>query len=209
MEAAYVMHELGHSMGIEPWTTEGCDNYSFSGGRQNKLNYDDIWGNYYSVMNYYHITDKNLVDYSDGTNGKNDFDDWSHLYLPTFQLESRVFEGIDFSLPYKDKLNGEILEHAVKGWEYDENISEDFTNEGIGWTPYKSDDIKWVAYVKTDDATQPSNRTIRLYAYPELNPVDTGWTLSYEINMNSDGEFLIYSLEEKTQEVLDEISQSD
>lgn len=200
------MHELGHSLGIEPWTTEGCDNFSFSGSLKNRQSYDEVWGNYYSVMNYYHITDKSLVDYSDGSHGENDFDDWSHLYLPTFQLESRIFEGLGFSLPLEDQLHGETLEFVLQGWEYDENLSYNFTQDMNGWSPIDGQDMIWFVYVKTDKAEQPSNCTIRVYAMPDILPVDTAWTLSFEGNLDENGDFMFHSQQDEIDDVMEKLS---
>jgi hypothetical protein len=206
MEAAYVMHELGHSLGIEPWTHEGCDNFSFSGSLKNRQSYDEVWGNYYSVMNYYHITDKNLVDYSDGSHGENDFDDWDHLYLPTFQLESRIFEGLGFELPLQDQLHGETLELVLQGWDYDENLSNNFTLDMNGWSPIDGQSMTWFVYVKTNEAEQPSNRTIRVYAMPDIAPVDAAWTLSFEGNLNENGNLIFYSQQNEIDNVMDQMS---
>ena len=201
MEAAYTMHELGHSLGIEPWTHEGCDNFSYVGSRQQRESYDEIWGNYYSVMNYYHITDKTLIDYSDGSHGYNDFDDWSHLYLPTFEVEARVVEGIGFELPLEDQLNGEVLEHDLIGWEYNENLSKEFNQKSmVKWA-----DTIWFVYEKNDNATQPSNRTIRVYAFPNVYPVDSDWTLSYEGVLDKNGNIQVYSQQSEVQRLLDMI----
>jgi hypothetical protein len=75
--AGAIMHETGHSLDIY---APGCDNQ------------DAVWpwqvcywryGPYKSVMNYRYIyTD--LIDYSDGSRGKNDHDDWSTLDLTNF-----------------------------------------------------------------------------------------------------------------------------
>jgi hypothetical protein len=75
--AGSIMHETGHSLNIE---APGCDNH------------DSVWpwqvcywryGPYKSVMNYrYVFTD--LLDYSDGSRGKNDYNDWGNIDLTNF-----------------------------------------------------------------------------------------------------------------------------
>ena len=61
--------------------------------------YIEEHGNYRSVMNYYYIYDKTLVDYSDGSHGNGDFDDWSFINLTFFQDNAKVFEDPGFELP--------------------------------------------------------------------------------------------------------------
>ena len=72
--ASGLMHELGHTLGITPLNTPGCDK---SGNPFHK----DFWiyGNYYSAMNFRYVY--NLIDFSHGNNGENDWDDWSNLDL--------------------------------------------------------------------------------------------------------------------------------
>ena len=67
---------------------------SFAGGRAEKNKFLDRWGDYVSVMNYYYIWDRELIDYSDGKNGKYDADDWGSLDLTFFQTSSEEMEGI-------------------------------------------------------------------------------------------------------------------
>lgn len=74
------MHELGHTLGLFNEVFPGIDNQScvfpFIKGRV-------IYRNYQSCMNYQYAW--RILDYSDGSQGKNDFDDWSHLDLKFFQ----------------------------------------------------------------------------------------------------------------------------
>ena len=78
--ASAIMHETGHSLGIFNVNTPGCDNY-FS-----KYPWQINWwrfSNYYSVMNYRYIF--TMVDYSDGSHGRGDHDDWGSIDLTYFQ----------------------------------------------------------------------------------------------------------------------------
>ena len=195
MTGSTILHELGHSVGISPWTIEGCDNFSFSGGRAAKNNYLSTWGNYKSVMNYYYIYDHKLVDYSDGSNGAPyDTNDWANMYLPTFQIEARVFEEAFFEPPCVDKIVDETIEFEPKGWTYSQELSENFTKNEKSNSFIENVEINWFVFEKTDSASQPSERNIRVYAQPDVYPTYAEWTLSYEGNYNQEtNEFEFYS----------------
>ena len=81
--ASVFMHELGHNLGIFHSNSPGCDNDNTRFPWQ-----ADYWkyGNYKSCMNYRYVF--KLVDYSDGSHGENDFDDWGHLDLTQFNNEN-------------------------------------------------------------------------------------------------------------------------
>ncbi len=74
--ASVFMHELGHNLGIYHGNTPGCDNENTIYPWQK-----DYWKyeNYKSCMNYRYVY--RLVDYSDGSHGENDFDDWDRIDL--------------------------------------------------------------------------------------------------------------------------------
>jgi hypothetical protein len=74
--AGAIMHETGHTLACQ---APGCD----AGGTMPwQINF---WryANYKSVMNYRYIY-SNILDYSDGSRGKNDFDDWGTMDLTYF-----------------------------------------------------------------------------------------------------------------------------
>ena len=74
------MHELGHTLGIFGNRPPGCDD---QGGKYPwQLGW---WLNrpYKSCMNYGYTY--YLVDYSDGSRGKRDFDDWHNIDLQHFE----------------------------------------------------------------------------------------------------------------------------
>ncbi len=75
--ASAYMHETGHTLNI---ANPGVDNSN------SKFIYQLgwwQWRHYKSVMNYGHMF--TMVDYSDGSRGINDFDDWNTLDLTYFQ----------------------------------------------------------------------------------------------------------------------------
>lgn len=66
--AKTLMHELGHNLGLYPGDHRGIDSYALKPKQ------------YPSVMNYHRLgpCDCNY-DYSDGSHGPDDFDDWGHI----------------------------------------------------------------------------------------------------------------------------------
>ncbi|MCX6667255.1 MAG: C2 domain-containing protein [Euryarchaeota archaeon] len=77
--AGTIMHETGHTLGIYSSNTPGCDNSGTLRPWHDWLK----WLPYRSCMNYWYTYI--IVDYSDGSNGKNDFDDWARIDLTLFQ----------------------------------------------------------------------------------------------------------------------------
>jgi len=73
------MHECGHTLGFNP--IGGHDTASYYPWQLSWWK----WRPYISVMNYGYMY--KMVDYSDGSRGKNDFNDWERLDLTYFQLE--------------------------------------------------------------------------------------------------------------------------
>lgn len=87
--AVSVMHELGHSLGLNRMVWAGVDNAS----SRNPDDPDYPWLDYASCMNYDYFWYRSL-DYSDGTHGEYDFDDWSYIDLTFFQTPSKRMEGL-------------------------------------------------------------------------------------------------------------------
>ena len=80
--AGAIMHETGHTLGIFGWDVPGCDNHDSIFPNKGWLK----WRSYKSVMNYNYAYF--LIDYSDGSHGKNDHDDWGNIDLTFFQTEN-------------------------------------------------------------------------------------------------------------------------
>jgi len=78
--AFMILHELGHTLGMCMGRPLGCDNqlmrFKFSLQRI-------LFKNYKSVMNYKYAY--SILDYSDGSHGFGDYDDWGNLDLTYFQ----------------------------------------------------------------------------------------------------------------------------
>jgi hypothetical protein len=74
------MHELGHTLGLFDDDFGGIDNESCNTPWMKGY---WIYRNYKSCMNYRYAFQ--LVDYSDGSHGRNDFDDWNNIDLTFFK----------------------------------------------------------------------------------------------------------------------------
>jgi hypothetical protein len=99
--ASSIMHEMGHNFGIRFGTPFGCDNrraiYPWH------ISYW-LFKNYKSLMNYRYTYF--ILDYSDGSHGIRDFDDWDYIDLTYFeQKPKKSAKNMLFSL--KDVLINE------------------------------------------------------------------------------------------------------
>ncbi|MBN1281201.1 MAG: hypothetical protein JXA00_06090, partial [Candidatus Thermoplasmatota archaeon] len=81
--ASGYMHECGHTLGIFHSNTPGCDDQQST--HPWMKNYWK-WRPYKSCMNYGYVY--LMVDYSDGSRGRNDFDDWDRIDMEFFQREA-------------------------------------------------------------------------------------------------------------------------
>jgi hypothetical protein len=82
--ASLIMHEMGHNFGIRFGEPLGCDNR----GTTSPLRLSwYLWRNYKSVMNYRYTY--SILDYSDGSHGWGDYDDWENIDLSFFEKPSK------------------------------------------------------------------------------------------------------------------------
>ena len=163
MLASAILHELGHLLGIAPYTIEGCDNISFIGNWQK---YNSEWGNYRSVMNYLYIFNKKLVDYSDGTNGKNDQNDWEQFYLPFFQIENEIIVEPGVMPPAGEKVVKENLSVQRDGWEYNESLTNLFEKMQHEFPTIYSGPCEFQVFKRLTNESYNSDRNIVVYARP-------------------------------------------
>lgn len=75
-----IMHEMGHNFGIRFGEPFGCDNWF---GKYPWQIFFWLILNYKSIMNYQYTY--RIFDYSDGTHGWGDYDDWSNIDLAYFE----------------------------------------------------------------------------------------------------------------------------
>jgi hypothetical protein len=196
---AAAMHELGHSLGIAPWTFQGNDNISFTYSRQQEQEYTDTWGDYYSVMNYMHIWDYDCVDYSDGSNGAPyDQNDWEHFYLPTFEVDVNAVEDPIIEPPATDRLVNETPEPLWNDWYLEENITLQNLATVSNVCYVENVDAEYRVYVPENfDENNKNGTYVRIYAKPDTGATYSQWSLIAEGTLDDSGMISFYSIDEK------------
>jgi len=198
--ASTLMHELGHSVGISPWTFEGCDNISYAYGRAAKKHYAETWGDYYSVMNYFHIYDSKLLDYSHGSNGPPyDQNDWLMLFVPSYQYNAELVEEIYFSPPGFDKIVYGETETSVTGYVYDENLTKKITKDMKGWSPVDPINANWLVFKLEEKDKYPDYQDIKILVQPDVPYA--GWALYGEGELDKEGDIQFYSQQDIIEEI--------
>jgi len=197
-EAIAILHELGHSVGIKPWTIGGCDNRSYFNNLKAKKEYKETWGNYESVMNYYYFLDRKLVDYSDGSNGPPyDQNDWDHLFLPTFELECAEIEGATIWPEDLIQVHKNVTIEK-EGYEFNSSLTEKFSLELKELAFVRNADVDFQIYLETGEEEE---KNILVYGLPKVYPTQTIWSLVSEGKLNEKGELSFYSQEKIINEV--------
>jgi len=207
--AKSILHEMGHSMGLMSTNFYGVDILSNSQDSRwptelSEEEYNNYCKEYYSIMNYDYIfgplpKQKILFDYSDGSNSEiYDQNDWIHFYLPAFQFDAT---SIEEAQPTIDKSMEDIEDIdknpgiMIDGWQYYENLTNEYVDELDDLTFITNTNCTYKIYLKniSDYSHEFSNRTVRIYAKPYVEPVPSRWSLIAEGFMNSDNEIIFYS----------------
>lgn len=205
--AATLMHEMGHSVGISPWTFEGCDNLTYLDGRAAMKEYDETWGqNYWSIMNYYNIYKVKLLDYSDGENGPPyDQNDWLNLFVPNFEYNSELVEEIFFKPPGFDKIVYGETEEGVTGYTYDKNLTEKYIKEIKDYSPVDPINVNWLVFKLENKGKYPNYNDVKILVQPDI-PY-SGWALFKEGNLDTNDDIQFYSQETIIDNILEELKQ--
>ncbi|MBC7080859.1 MAG: hypothetical protein H5T44_01185 [Thermoplasmatales archaeon] len=200
MLAKTVLHELGHTIGLMPGVFPGIDIMSRRFGDRypsmSEKEYNSYLKDYYSVMNYQYIYNKPwffskdgkyLFDYSDGSNGQYDFNDWAHIYLPTFKIDMPFYED-PFIETFEDfKVVNEYPE--IDGnWIFNQNLTEKYGKEFSKFAKVKNADVEIKIYVNEKNK---EGYNLRVYAKPKVEPVFAIYSLVAEGRI-SDGKIRIH-----------------
>ena len=102
--AVALMHELGHSLSLNPSYHGGIDNSSYVGRNdlpfiqkmQARIAAQQYWESYESCMSYAKFG-RYMLGYSDGSHGSHDADDWEQVDLTFFQKPIDEKYGINNS----------------------------------------------------------------------------------------------------------------
>jgi len=190
--AAVAMHEIGHTIGIAPWTFEGCDNNSYGFPLWPKDEYK--WVDYRSVMNYQCIYDTTLLDYSHGTNGPPyDQNDWEKISISVFQFNHEyVPEPSDRDFLDPNNKVWDETEIGVTGYVYDENLTSDFVSSLNGWSPVDPIKANWSVFRLEDKNLNPNFREIKILAQPKDVPY-ASWSNYGDGYLDSNGNIQFYS----------------
>jgi hypothetical protein len=161
-------------------------------------------------MNYNYMfslfKDRNYFDFSDGSHGEYDFNDLTHFYLPTFQMDAAILESPkirdgtfeDFDWTDKDP------DPLYDGWELDENLTEEFKEQlsNLRFDIDNAVSYNYRIYVKTDQ--DEKGRDVRIYSKPDVKPIPSLWSLIAEGNLDSDEKNLeLYSYEDQVEQILE------
>jgi len=200
MTAKAMLHELGHSLGLSPWTYYGIDITPGENVRYPNIltqeEYDSYGENYYSIMNYNYIWYNYMFDYSDGSRDPvYDFDDWGHAYLPSFQIDTEaVEEPIDETFEDFEIIDKEP-EPVYRDWTYDENLTNKYLSEIKHYVVFDNAECDYRIYVNRDTGD------VRGYVKPQVEPVLAIWSLVVEGKLNNDGTIDFYQFEDLSEKV--------
>jgi len=204
--AKAALHELGHSLGLAPWTYYGIDLVPGKNVRWpdtlTQEQYDKYLENYYSVMNYNYIWfPRDFFDYSDGSRDPvYDFDDWGHAYLPSFQTDTEaVEEPIDETFEDLEVLDKEP-EPVYMDWIYDENLTKEYITEIEHYVVFDNAECNYRIYVNKNTGD------VRGYVKPQVKPVLAIWSLVVEGKLKDDNKIIFYPYEDLSDKVEDLIS---
>jgi hypothetical protein len=170
--------------------------------------YKSYMEDYHSIMNYCYIfKDRQLFDYSDGSNGPPyDQDDWIHIYLPTFEIDALNYEEpVDESFEDFEVVNnypGIVLD----GWEYDGELTKNYKNEFQNQVFVKNTDFNISIYTKTEKNDE-NQRNVRVYAMPNVYPVYAVWSLVAEGHIDKENNIQFYSLGNKIDQAMQQIAE--
>ena len=206
-----VLHELGHSMGLMPYTFPGNDIMKPVGSRYPNMpedEYRNYLEQYHSIMNYNFIyLDRKLFDYSDGSNGAPyDQNDWINIYLPSFQSDARAYEDPTYETFEDFEVLLDEIFPEIEGWNYDENLTNKFedTLETLVYSDLKIDNTFQILITN-----ESSDRNVKVYARPDIEPfpVTQSWTLVAEGKYDSiNDDISFYSFDERLDNILELIN---
>ena len=207
--AGSLLHELGHFAGLTNDYFEGVDNagYNLGGATFDFLQgqeYRETWGQYHSVMNYAYIYRHNVLDYSDGSNGPPyDQDDWANFHLggwgsTALEVEEAYYlmygdEWEDVREKLIDKNISQIEKPPITGYEYDRNLTEQFSTRMGDFSPNTRFDVEWEVHRLVDEKLLPNYRDVKIFVSPKdvVGKYASYWSLYKEADLDENGNIVI------------------
>jgi len=212
-----ILHEMGHSLGLMPYTFYGVD--ILTGQWEDKWptqlteeEYENYCEQYYSIMNYgyiFGITKEQIrcFDYSDGSNGAPfDQNDWEHIYIPAFKTSQSAYEEAQPSI---DEIFEDIEvvtknpDLTKKGWKVDMNLTNKYKYDLSSLPFVDNAECEFVVLVKEDNDKRETVKQIAIYAKPKVEPTITTWSFISEGQYEEDIGLEFYSF----QQIYDELVQ--
>ena len=121
------------------------------------------------------------------------------MYLPYFYIDAEVMEDPEIEPPAKDRIIDENPEPIINEWIFDINRTEKYELDLSKMCFVENVDFEVRLYIESDIILE--NKTIRIYAKPEVYPTYSLWSLISEGKLNSDGTISFYSMED----IIDEL----
>jgi hypothetical protein len=122
------------------------------------------------------------------------------LFVPSYQYNAELIEEIFFEPPGFDKVVYGETETEVTGYEYDDMLTEKFTNDMKRWSPVDPIDANWLVFKLEDKDRFPDYQDIKILVQPDVPYA--GWALYGEGNLDEDGNIQFYSQDD----IIDEIT---
>jgi len=158
-------------------------------------------------MNYQCIGDTKLLDYSHGTNGPPyDQNDWEMISLSYFQFNKELVP----EPANRDFHDSNIFvwgenEVGVTGYEYDENLTQNFISLIGSYSPVDPIEVEWKVFRLIDKEDYPNLKEIKILVKTKYVPYSS-WSEYAEGDLDSEDNFLFYSQQSIIDDVMSKIS---
>lgn len=103
-----------------------------------------------------------------------------------------LFVSQAFYPPATDKIVDENLSVVLDGWKYSEELTHQYVENAAGWSPVYPIKCNWSVFVRTEECSFPSDRNLRVYAWP-IVPI-SGWSLIKEGYIDAEGNIQLNQL---------------
>ena len=157
-------------------------------------------------MNYQCIFDSSLLDYSHGTNGPPyDQNDWEMISVSFFQFNKELVpEPSDRDFHDPDIFVWGESEIGVTGYEYDENLTQDFISIIGSYSPVDPIEVEWKVFRLADKENYPDFKEVRILVKTKNVPYSS-WSEYAEGELDKEGNFKFYSQQAIINEVISKI----